>query len=378
MGSDERRLQMSKSMQGPDWHTSPVYLDLLSKFANGRDIAQVMDWQYLKDALGEPTKLAIDRFIDEGALVPCTLQEGVGRLLTVSDLKGLLKERELRLSGNKADLIDRLVEADRTAAEEIVGKRQIMKCSNEALKLLEAFEEERDAAETEAKTNTHRFLLERNVRDAYREYVQYTRRYQSPDFPSSPHQAEEVETTLSTSPDALSGLDASALAHLQAAVAMSQLWYGEDPLRWLPESFPVDAINLKAAASYLTRAAGFKRQVAQASEYDWKVRIVFSPYDVDSCGLCKQYNGKEFTPADVPNFPLRGCTSETGCMCELETVWDDSHSVLEFTFDELDREGTLPNSDPVDRLRKLKEMLDLGLISQQEYDQKKQQILEEL
>jgi hypothetical protein len=354
-----------------------VHLDLLSKFANGRDIAQVMDWQYLKDTLGESTKLAIDRFIDEGALVPCTLQESIGRLLTVSDLKGLLKERELRLSGNKADLVDRLIEAERAAAEKTVGNQRIMKCSSEALKFLDAFEEERDAAEAEAKTNTHRFLLERNVREAYREYIQYTRRYRSPDF-SSPDQAEELEITLSTSPDALSDLDASVLAHLQAAVAMSQLWYNEDPLRWLPESFPASVINPGTAASYLTRAAGFKRQIARASEYDWKVRIVFSPYDVDSCGLCKRYNGKEFAPRDVPSFPLRGCTSETGCMCELETVWDDSHSILELTFDELEQEEPIPSSDPVDRLRKLKEMLDLGLISQQEYDQKKHQILEEL
>jgi hypothetical protein len=368
---------MSKSMRGFDWRTSPVHLDLLSKFEKGRDIAQVMDWQHLKDTLGEPTKLAIDRFIDESVLVPCTLQESVSKLVTVSDLKELLKERELRLSGKKADLVDRLVEADRAAAEEIVGKRRIMKCSSEAIKLLNAFEEERDVAEAQAKTNAHRLLLERNVRDAYREYIQYTRRYRSPDF-SSPHQAEQLEMTLSASPDALSDLDASALAHLQAAVAMSQLWYGEDPLRWLPESFPADVINSRTAASYLTRAAGFKRQIAQASEYEWEVRVVFSPYDVDSCGLCKQYNGKEFPPGDVPNFPLHGCTSETGCMCELETVWDNSHPILEVTFDELDQEETIPSSDPVDRLRKLKEMLDLGLISQQEYDQKKHQILEEL
>lgn len=369
---------MSKSIQGSDWRTSPVHLDLLSKFANGRDIAQVMDWQYLKDTLGEPTKLAIDRFIDEGALVPCTLEESVGRLLTVSDLKGLLKERRLPLSGKKADLVGRLVEADRDAAKEVVGRQQLMKCSSEALALLDAFEEKRDASEAEAKANACRFLLEGNVREAYREYIQYTRKYKNPDLLSSPYEAEELKITLSTSPDALSYLNALALDQLQAAVAMSQLWHGEDPLHWLPESFPTDAINPKTAASYLARAAGFKGQIAQASEYDAKVRVVFSPYDVDSCGLCKQYDRKEFAPADVPSFPLCGCTSETGCMCELETVWDDVNAVIDLTFDGLDEEEAIVASDPVERLKKLKEMLDLGLISPQEYNQKKRNILEEL
>jgi hypothetical protein len=339
-----------------------------------------MDWQYLKKTLGEPTKLAIDRFIAEGTLMPCTLQESIGKLLTVAELKELLKERGLRLSGRKADLVDRLIEADKATAEEMVGKRRLMKCSHKALELLEAFEEERKAAEAEAKGSAHRFLMERNVRDAYREYVQYTRRYRSQDLVSSPHQAEELEITLSASPDALSDLDASVIAHLQAAVAMSKLWYDEDPLRWLPESFPADVISPKIAVSYLTRAAEFKRRVSQACEYGSKVRIVFSPYDVDSCGLCKKYDSKEFSHTDFPDLPLRGCTSETGCMCELETVWEDAGPVVEFAFgmEEIDREEIAPSRDPVGRLQKLKEMLDLGLISQDEYDQKKDEILGEL
>jgi len=308
---------MNRSSRDSDWRTSPAHLDLLSKFTSGRDIAQVMDWQYLKETLSEPTKLAIDRFIAEGMLIPCTLQESIDKTLTAAAIKELLRERGLRLSGRKADLVARLIEADRAIAEEMAGKRRLMKCSQEALELLDAFEEERRVAEAGAKANAHKFLMERNVRDAYREYVQYTRRYRTPDLVSSPDQAEELEITLSASPDSLSDMDASVLAHLQAAVAMSKLWYGEDPLPWLPESFPSDVISPTVAVSYLARATGFKRQVSQACEYGSKVRIVFSPYDVDSCDLCKKYDGRGFTKADFPNLPLRGCTSETGCMCEL-------------------------------------------------------------
>jgi hypothetical protein len=371
---------VNKSGRESDWHTSPAHLDLLSKFTNGRDIAQVMDWQYLKEILSEPAKVAIDQFIAEGALVPCTLQESLGRVLTVAELKELLRERGLQLSGRKADLIDRLVQADRRAAEEVAGKRRFMKCSPESLELLDAFEEERKIAEAEAKANAYSFLVGRNVRDAYREYVECTRRYRTPDLASSHYQAEELGIVLSASPDALSDLDASDLVRLQAAVAMSKLWRNEDPVCWLPDSFPTDIISPKVAVLYLMRSAEFKRQVSQICECGSRVRMVFSPYDFDSCDLCKKYDGKEFTQADFPNLPLRGCTSETGCTCELEAVWEDAEYVaeLDLGIEEIGQRDAVLSWDPVSRLHKLKELLDLGLVSQEEYDQKKAEILKQL
>lgn len=371
---------MGQSSRDLDWRTSPAHLDLLSKFSNGRDIVQVMDWQYLKDTLSEPVKLVIDRFIAEDALIPCTLQESLDRIMTAGDIKELLRERGLRLSGNKADLVDRLIQADRLAAEEIASKRRFMKCSPESAELLAVFEEKRKTAQAEAKENAYRFLMKRNVKEAYREYVQYTRQYHSPGFAASSYQAEELESVLSASPDALSELDSSVLAWLQAAVAMSKLWYNEDPVRWLPDSFPTDIISPKVAVAYLTRAAEFKRQVSQVCGYGSKVRVVFGPYDIDSCALCKKHDGKEFNQADFPNLPLHGCTSETGCMCDLEAVWEDTDHIAELAFgmEETDQ-GEVPSSgDPVSRLQNLKRMLDLGLISEGEYEQKKAQILEEL
>lgn len=363
---------MNRSSRDFDWRTSPAHLDLLSKFVKGRDIAQVMGWQYLKDALNEPTRLAVDRFINEGVLVPCTLEESVDKLLTVTELKELLRERGLKLSGRKADLIGRLIQADKAALEHLVGKRQFMKCSPEALELLNAFEEQRKAAETEAKVNSHRFLMERNVRDPYREYVQYMRKYRNPGFASTPYQAEQLEIILSTSPEALSDLGASALAHLQAAVAMSNLWSDEDPTYWLPESFPANVISPRIATSYLTRAAELKIQVSWFGKHGLKARIVFSPYDIDSCDLCKEYDGKEFTQSDFPNLPLRGCTSEIGCMCELEDVWEDiKYRPTLGIDDDVGYTGEIPSQDPVAQLQKLNELLDQGLISQEEYEQKR-------
>ena len=97
--------------------------------------------------------------------------------MTASDIKELLRERELPLSGKKADLVDRFIQADKLAAGEITSKRQFMKCSPESANFLAIFGEKRESAQVKAKQNAHKFLMERNVKEAYREYVRYIRQY---------------------------------------------------------------------------------------------------------------------------------------------------------------------------------------------------------
>ena len=260
-----------------DWRKSPAHLDLLDKFIKGRDVAQVMDWQYVKEQIGEPTKSAIDRFIKEGALVPCTLEEKLARLLTVDELKDLLRERGLKVSGGKAKLIHRLVQADGPAAEALTHGHQIMKCSGEALAILEAFWQEREQAERNAKSKSFELLLAGNPQEAYREFLQYARQYASPDAGSNAYQVEMLDGVLSASPAALADLNEPALRHLQAVAAMSILWRDENAISWLPEDFATEAHDAEVAVNYLKRAAEFRGQISRMSDYVSEVRLVLSP-----------------------------------------------------------------------------------------------------
>jgi hypothetical protein len=71
-----------------------------------------------------------------------------------------------------------------------------------------------------------------------------------------------------------------------------------------------------------------------------------------------------------------GCTSEKGCMCNFEDFFEDNDLSYEikFTEEELGEIEDL-ETNPVKRLRFLKQMLDEGLITQTEYDLKKKEIL---
>lgn len=369
---------MAKLPADFDWRKSPAHIDLLSKFVKARDIAQVMDWQYLKDTIRENTKDAIERFIRDGALVPCELEESLDRVFTAAQLKKMLKEHGLKQSGAKEELIERLVEADRSGMQKLVSRLQIMKCSGDALALIEQHENEKQRDLESAKQQSHNALLNNEPKEAYRIFVSFNRKYNSPDFPSNPYEVGELEAILSSCPKVLGAMTPSDLRSLQAATCMAKLWYGEPATNWLPDGFTTGLKNSQIAVNYLARHAEFKHSVMTSSEYCKRFKIVFEPNDIDSCDLCLALNGKEFDKNHLPELPFQNCTSDTGCMCRIESVFDDADDgLITITFDTEDDEGDeiVENGNAVARLKQLKELLDNGLISQAEFDTKKAEIL---
>src|SRR6266487_3613117 len=95
-----------------DWKDSPAYISLLLAFEKPRDIRQVLTWDWPRQSLPEKTELAIERLIQEGMLIPATLEEGLNRLFQVAQLKKLLSERGLSISGAKGVLVERLISND--------------------------------------------------------------------------------------------------------------------------------------------------------------------------------------------------------------------------------------------------------------------------
>ena len=112
---------------------------------------------------------------------------------------------------------------------------------------------------------------------------------------------------------------------------------------------------------------------------DWQFEVVFDPNDIDSCELCMALNGKVFDIEDFPELPLENCTSETGCQCDIEYIYDDDEDGelfrIAFMEEEDDLDERFEREDPVTKLRQLKEMLDSDLITEAEYQKKKEEIL---
>jgi hypothetical protein len=365
----------SKFDQG--WKESPAHLDLLSKFGRGRDLAQVMDWQYVREAIGESTKKALDRFQAQGMLIPCTVEESLENQLKVSDIKPLLKERGHKVSGNKMELLKRLVEADPKYAHDVASQRQMVKCSPEAINILENYFERRAEAEARAKQKCFDYLIAKDIPSAYLVYIEYQREFQDQRSSPSDHEAKEIDVAMTACPDSLKSLDQAMLLRLQSTVALKRLWYEVDPYEWLGDIEGQIPVPVEHAISHLNKAIDIKSRYGVEERFVSRVRVTFSPYDLDSCELCKKFDGQILKTDQLPNFPLENCTSKTGCNCEFEYVWDDENFEMKIQLDaeELFQAGLESYRDPTERLKTLKELLDQGLITQEEYDQKRGEIL---
>jgi hypothetical protein len=368
---------MPKLPSNFNWKESPTHMELLNVFAKPHDVSHILTWQTIRQTLGESTEDAVERFVRDGVLVTATLEESLIAVFQVTELKKLLKERDIKQSGSKSELAEKLVEADRTGAEKLLKKHRVMKCSESALTLLSERKSTQAQELESAQSKSFEFLKNGKPKDAYKSYAEYHKKYSTVPYKNGSYAVHELQFILVSSPKVLGVLSQENLKLVRAAAGMSSLWGDQKPEYWLPENFSTPIRDNKRAINYLLRNAQFNEHLTGASKYTKKLKIVFENSDVDSCPLCMKLNGKVFDVDNVPELPMMGCTSEKGCMCNFEDFFEDNDTAdeIEFTEEELDElEGLETN--PVKRLRFVKQMLDEGLITRQEFDAKKKEILD--
>lgn len=398
-----------------DWQKSPVHIHFLGRFKNPRSRGRETQTSYLSQTLKEDIDHAIQRFVDIGMLVKPTLAEAVNALYNKPPIEEMLRKHDLRASGNKPQLIERLVEYASEAAQSMVGEYDLLICSAEALTFLEAYEEERQSAEKVAKDQAFSALLERDSKKAYKIYIEYQRSYGNPEmYGGGNYYAQQMDIVLQSEPELLKHLSERDRKYLQAATCMPMLWREEPSLKWLPQDFSTKYEDGDVIATLLAKYAEIQHRIGDAEKSD-KFEISFDPYDVDSCELCRKFEGQILTLEEIPELPDANCTSRKGCQFNIRHHWesrygnwdedededyddesDEQHSGLraEFSIDfkklldlegleqfiaeqveEFVKENVEIRLDPLSKLQTLKKMLDEGLITAEEYQAIKQQIL---
>jgi hypothetical protein len=374
---------MSELPSNFNWKDSSSHFNLLLAFDKPRDIKQVLDWDWPRQTLGEKTESAVERFLQEGMLVSASLEESLDRLFQVAQLKKLLNDRNLPKSGSKAELIDRLITHDRQGMSKIVEK-SVVKCSESAINLIEERKQKIEDVTNLAKQQTFDAFKANDPKDACKIYERCRRDTTESTYRISIYNVEEVQFILTSNPKILSVLSPQNLKSLQLAACMKTLWKTEVPEKWLPETFTSPFKNIEIPINYLIRYAEFQRHLSTIREYSKQVKVNFHSGDIESCNLCLALDGKTFDIDAVPELPMPGCTSETGCMCNLDPIYDyeeefddEDQGVVIFSTDLTDENLAL-GENPVGKLRILKQMLNEDLITQAEYDEKKKEILSRL
>jgi len=139
-----------------NWATSQSHLALLEKFLSAREVKSSF-LEFWAPAFGMNPQRVIDGLVAHGALELAP---------TVADLKMMLSSRSLKVSGKKADLIQRLLEADPKGLEVLYAHRMNMQCTPAASQAVEAWKVECTKAFETAADNVIAALRNRHFKEA--------------------------------------------------------------------------------------------------------------------------------------------------------------------------------------------------------------------
>ena len=363
-----------------DWKNSNSYLQFLATFQIPHDAQKVMRWSWPTHKLHIKPAPIIQQWIQEGILIPATPEEALGKIFQVAQLKTLLKENNLPVSGSKSEMIDRLLVFNRPKMDEIISQSQILKCSDATIKIITIYKEQIQHEMDLAKQKSFEALQNDDYKEACRIFTDYQRRISDSRYEMYTFYVDEIRFALSVSPTVLSTPKPEDLKVLKTVACMQILWGVDSTDRWIPEGFNTLYENIQIPINYILANTKIKRNISYHRKSSKQVAIHFDSGDIDSCSLCLALDGKIFNIEDVPDLPIQGCTSFTGCKCTINSTDEDD----EFSeFDELEGEENIidlsleqiNSQNPVEILRTLKQMLDENLITQAEYDEKKKDLL---
>src|ERR1700728_760731 len=228
-----------------DWRHSEIHLMLLARFLDRASADSAPE--YWESALGEAPGLAVKRFLQSGLLVPTSLATTVAYCNTVAILKKLLKERQLKVSGKKQELAERLVDADSESMSRLHVHRQVVACSPEArnhvIRYLESKRQEYDRAIQDS-------LAALRVRE-FEKASHTIRAFQSKQLRLSPPNPIAIEgppmttatdvamldTIFTARPKILRELPANDWEPFRIVAALSGLLGGQVSLEWFPLEF---------------------------------------------------------------------------------------------------------------------------------------------
>lgn len=309
-----------------DWNNNEKHLMFLEQFLNSKIVANVSEhWASL---LGESPQVTISRYIRDGVLVPISLESKVALDNNIPDLKKLLKERGLRVSGNKTELLNRLMDADEHGMAERYKADTRYECSPEVRsRVLQFSSDKKTALEKEFHAATYKALAALRAKD-FAKASRIIGAYESakndsilnwelpnPMAISGPprnvdRDVAELEMIFSLRPKILSGLSESDWEPLHIVSALGHLLHGRWSTKWLPEWFvgvsKFDAgTTLRMMQFHISHIQKIQKMRSLNITHG---KILGCGESGGSCNACAKINGTVGNIEDLPELPYEKCT----------------------------------------------------------------------
>ncbi|MDA7516972.1 SHOCT domain-containing protein [bacterium] len=359
-----------------DWRSSPGHFCILKRFVDPSHYRSINPDYY---GLQETTEAAINRWLDEGIIMECDLPAKVSWKYTIPELKKLLGKHGAPASGNKSVLVERACDVASEEMEKHTKSIQLWQCTLTGMRALEEYDAAEAAAKSDAICKCYEALLQKDIKKTCKAHYKYEKIYTLNQQSSSAYQwvGESLQFVLQSRPSALVGLDDEQWSKLQARGALKKLWRQDTQRKQASFALPADLTlpedNIERAIDFVLALASNQEDLKR--QWTESVTIRFIEYDPEICDSCKALDGKAFKKEDVPEIPTPDCTNPKGCRCNFEPVDDEEgDEALEVGFfEEIESDETaLP---PLEAMKQLKEMADSGLITEEDFQEKKKEIL---
>jgi hypothetical protein len=331
---------MSDAQSVPgNWASSQPHLALLEKFLSAREVKSSF-LEFWAPAFGMNPRRVIDGLVAHGALELAP---------TVADLKTILSSRGLKVSGKKAELIQRLLEADPKGMEALYAHRMILRCTPAASQAVAEWKVQCMKAFETASDNVIAALRSRHFKEAIRTADGYRKnKFEPPIHPgvaamtikSVPRSIEErakyLATVFTMRPKILNELQPEQWEGLYLNYAVWELLGRTAPEKCMPEfteqdvdddreddereapekcapgSTGINAMNSTTATRMLSFYVKYQSDLARMRESGIKKAKIIG---IGGCEACLALKDKTFRLDELPELPYKDCTCEAGCRC---------------------------------------------------------------
>ena len=357
-GSVRHAMQSDTQLAPANWASSQPHLALLEKFLSAREVkSSFLEWW--APAFGMNPQRAIDGLVAHGALELAP---------TVADLKIMLSSRGLKVSGKKADLIQRLLEADPKGLEVRYAHRMNLRCTPAASQAVSRWKAERAKAFETATDDVIAALRNRNFKAAIRTADAYRKNRFEPPLSSGAEamaihpaprsieeRAREFATIFTMRPKILKGLQPEQWEGLYLNYAVWQLVGGVAPEKCMPgfagdviatlrirhfrEAIPNTGADAPDAGDQCGADDQETRQLAVMTSATATLMLSFyvtqqrnlarwrelgikkaTINGIGGCEACSALYNKTYSIDTLPELPYEDCTCALGCRCWARAV----------------------------------------------------------
>jgi hypothetical protein len=304
---------------------------LLSKFTCCQSVESLSIDPRWPNVLGTSVQNAVGRLLSEGLIRPCSDFEAFAGSFGANEYKQMLRERNLKVSGNKPELAARLYAADPNFCRKAVREKRKYVCTDRGEGIARAFMETEDEREASAKSQSFEILKAGRFEEA----CQVVAAFQlSRAFPMgvgvdwSKYDVKKTAASLrhifSFTPAILKAVPMDVTNILRPPAAMLLLW-GINSVRGLvPENldtgthFDPDITARMLLFSSLHRTSLEEMVNAKLDKVEVEVGC-----DESTCSNCRALRDKVYSITKVPALPYEHCTSKRGCRCTIVAFFDD-------------------------------------------------------